>query len=96
MSSVIYNDIDESIYTFKYNDIVLYFSSLFYLEKFKREYNEFVKNETMKLKIKYKCNINANEMLLILLYKRIEKRGFKILYKNKELEENYFIKCNIL
>lgn len=91
----IYNDINESIYVFKYDNMVFYFSSKFYLEKFKKEYNEFLKDETMKLKIKYRCTICADEMILLLLYKRIEKRGFKVLYCNKEIDKNYYFKINL-
>ena len=92
---MIYNDINESIYTFKYDDLVFYFSSQFYQEKFTREYSQFLKDETMKLKIKFKCNIYCDEMILLLLYKKIEKRGFKVLYKNNELNENYYIDFKI-
>lgn len=92
---MIYNDINESTYTFKYDDLVFYFSSQFYQEKFKRMYTQFLKDETMKLKIKFKCNIYCDEMILLLLYKKIEKRGFKVLYKNNELSENYYIDFKI-
>ena len=92
---MIYNDINESIYTFKYNDLTFYFSSQFYQEKFERMYKQFLKDETMKLKVKFKCNIYCDEMILLLLYKKIEKRGFKVLYKNSELSENYYIDFKI-
>ena len=92
---MIYNDINESIYTFNYDDLTFYFSSQFYQEKFTREYSQFLKDEIMKLKIKFKCNIYCDEMILLLLYKKIEKRGFKVLYKGKELNENYYIDFNI-
>ena len=92
---MIYNDITDSIYTFKYDDLVFYFSSQFYQEKFERMYIQFLKDETMKLKIKFKCNIYCEEMILLLLYKKIEKRGFKVEYKGKELIENYYIDFNI-
>lgn len=92
---MIYNDINESNYTFNYDNLVFYFSSNFYKEKFIKEYSDFIKNETMKLKIKFKCNIYCDEMILLLLYKKIEKRGFKVEYKGKELIENYCIDFNI-
>ena len=92
---MIYNDLNESNYTFKYDDLVFYFSSQFYQEKFTREYSQFLKDETMKLKIKFKCNIYCDEMILLLLYKKIEKRGFKVLYKDNELNENYYIDYKI-
>lgn len=92
---MIYNDINESIYTFKYDNLLFYFSSQFYKEKFTREYLQFLKDEIMKLKIKFKCNICCDEMILLLLYKKIEKRGFKVLYKGKKLNENYYIDFKI-
>lgn len=88
---MIYNDINESNYTFTFHKLTFYFSSRFYLEKFTREYTNFIKDETMKFKIKYKCGAYIDEMLLLLLYKKIEKRGFKVLYDGTELPENYCI-----
>lgn len=92
---MIYNDLNESNYTFKYDNLVFYFSSQFYQEKFIREYKQFLKDETMKLKIKFKCNIYCDEMILLLLYKKIEKRGFKVTFKDEELNENYYIDFKI-
>lgn len=92
---MVYNDINESNYTFKYDNLVFYFSSKFYQEKFIREYSDYLKDEIMKLKIKFKCNVYCDEMILLLLYKKIEKRGFKVLYKGRELIENYYIDFSI-
>ena len=92
---MIYNDINESEYKFTYDRLTFYFSSKFYLEKFTREYSEFIKDETMKFKIKYKCNAYIDEMLLLLLYKKIEKRGFRVLYNDTNIRENYMINCEI-
>ena len=93
---MIYNDLNESDYTFEYDDLKFYFSSKFYLEKFTREYSNFIKDETMKFKIKYKCNAYIDDMLLLLLYKKIEKRGFKVLYDGNELQENYCIMSSLV
>lgn len=95
MKNIIYNDLNESDYIFKYDNIKFYFSSRFYLEKFEREYTNFIKDETMKLKIKFKCNIFADYLILILLYQRIEKRGFKVEYNNKKLNENVYFNVEI-
>lgn len=92
---MVYNDINESDYTFDYNDMIFYFSSEFYKNKFEKMYFQFIKEETMKMKIKYKCSIVCDKMLLLLLYKRIEKRGFKVTLDGKEINENYFIDFNI-
>lgn len=91
----IYYDLNESHYIFKYDNLTFYFSSPKYLERFKDTYVEYIKNETMKLHLKYSAIIYGDEMLLLNLYKQIEKRGFKVLYKEKELINNYFIDCTI-
>lgn len=93
---MVYNDINESTYSFKYDDIEFYFSSNFYREKFIKQYSDFLNQETIKLRLKYRCFINCDLMILLLLYKKIEKRGFKVLYKNKELTENYYIECMLV
>lgn len=92
---MVYNDINESEYKITYDKLTFYFSSKFYLEKFTREYSNFIKDETMKFKIKYKCNAYIDEMLLLLLYKKIEKRGFRVLYNDTNIRENYMIDCEI-
>ena len=92
---MIYNDINESEYKITYDKLTFYFSSKFYLEKFTREYSNFIKDETMKFKIKYKCNAYIDEMILLLLYKKIEKRGFRVLYNDTNIRENYMINCEI-
>lgn len=91
----IYYDLNESIYTFKYDNLEFYFSSKLYLGKFRACYVPYLKNETLKLKNKYKCILYADDMLLINLYKQIEKRGFKVLYKGEDITENYFINACI-
>ena len=92
---MIYNNIDESTYFFEYNNLKFYFSSMFYLEKFERDYINFLKDETTKLKVKYKCRIMCDEMILLLLYKKIEKRGFRVYFKNLLLKENCYINLKI-
>lgn len=92
----IYKDLNESEYVFRYFELELYFSSMFYYKKFKKEYFNFIKNETDKLKIKLRCNINCDKILLLLLYKKIEKRGFRAIYGGIELDENYNISIIIV
>lgn len=92
---MVYNDLNESNYTFTYDHLVFYFSSQFYQKKFIHVYQQFLSDEIIKLKLKFKCNICYADMILLLLYKKIEKRGFKVLYKGKELSENYCININI-
>ena len=92
---MVYKDINESNYIFEYNKLKFYFSSLFYKEKFIKEHIDFIRDESMKLKIKFKCSIYCDEMILLLLYKKIEKRGFKVLYNDKQIRENYLITSDI-
>lgn len=92
---MVYNDIEESNYSFKYDKLLFYFSSRFYEEKFVSEYANFLKEETIKLKLKYKCIIEADELILLLLYKKIEKRGFKVLYDDRRISDQYYITCKI-
>lgn len=87
----IYLDLKESEYLFTLNNVNYYFSSILYLEKFKENVKDFVKNETMKLKQKYKIDINFIRFLQIAFYKKIEKRGFRIVIENKEFNEDDFI-----
>ena len=91
MNKIVYNDINESDYVVTYNDLKFYFSSQFYQKKFVDEYINFIKEESDKLRIKFRCNIDADYMILLLLYKKIEKRGFRVEHKNKRLSDNYFV-----
>lgn len=85
----IYYNLDETEYTYTYDDLKFYFSSIKYLEKFKNNYINYIKNETLKLNSKFKCIINLDNILLINLYKLIETRGFKVKYKGIELIDIY-------
>ena len=94
----IYLNLDESDYIFTTQGLTFYFSSKVYLEKFKKIHKSFIDNETQKIAIKYKVNINISLMLLISLYKKIEKRGFKVIdaVNNKELTNNLVIGTNFI
>lgn len=91
----IYYDLNDSVYTFQYDKMLFYFSSKFYLNKFKMKYVEYIKNETLKLQTKYSCILYADEMFLLDLYKKIEKRGFKVLYDGLLIDDDYFINAII-
>ena len=64
---------------------------IYYLEKFKSSYVSYLKQETLKLSSKYKCCIYGDEMILLSLYKNIEKRGFRVEYKGKSIDEICYI-----
>lgn len=86
----IYLDLNESEYKISVSGLVFYFSSQFYLDKFSKNVKEFIKEETIKINVKYKVNIDLTIYLMIAFYKKIEKRGFRIYDKvnDKELSEN--------
>ena len=94
-SKGIYLDLSESDYIFKYEGIEYYFSSVLYMEKFKKLVDSYVTEETAKLEIKYKLFIDFRVYLAISLYKRIEKRGFRIVVDDVVLNENIWIENNI-
>lgn len=89
--SNIYYDLDNSPYTYELNNFKFYFSSKFYLEKFKDKLIGYIQIENERIKTKYKTNVECDYILYISLYKIIEKRGFLIKYENKLLN-NYIIK----
>lgn len=90
MRDKIYLNLLDSTYIHKIYNISLYFSSKFYLEKYKKEVNRYVEQESARLRIRYNCNVNLQRMLVIAYYKKVEKRGF-FAYDNskeKEIKEN--------
>lgn len=72
-------DINKSEYFLSVNQMIFYFSSEFNKVRFERNYNLFIEEETNKLRAKYKVNIDLYDYLLIVFYKKIEKRGFRVL-----------------
>ena len=72
-------DINKSEYYFKVNKLTLFFSSKFNKTRFENGFIEYVNEETNKIKAKYKVDINLTNYLLLAYYKKIEKRGFKVL-----------------
>ena len=78
MKRVEYN-INKSEYYFKVNKLTFFFSSKFNKTRFENGFINYVNEETNKIKAKYKVNINLTNYLLLTYYKKIEKRGFKVL-----------------
>lgn len=95
MANMVYYELDNTPFFLRINDFMFYFSSNFYLEKFKNTMEEYLKIETLKLNSKYKMIVYADEMLLLSLYKMIEKRGFRVKYKGVDLEKDYYIDCEL-
>lgn len=75
-------NLNKSRFSFQYKDYIFYFSSKLYLEKFRTNVDEYILLETLKLKNKYKVANNFSLFLAVSLYKKIEKRGFRVVHKN--------------
>lgn len=71
-------NLNESEYYFQYKGLIFYFSSEFYKKKYADNIQNYIENETFKLQVKYNININFDILFMISLYKKIEKRGFRI------------------
>ena len=85
----IYYDIKCSEYRYTIDNFTFVFSSLFYLNLFKNSIDD-VKYEQDKINTKLKNYIDLRELILLNQYKKIEKRGFLVYYRNKELKEYSF------
>lgn len=72
-------DINKSEYYFRVNKLTFFFSSKFNKTRFENGFIEYAQEETNKIKAKYKVDINLTNYLLLAYYKKIEKRGFKVL-----------------
>lgn len=85
----IYYDLKESDYYVKLNinseEVILYFSSLFLRKKFLDNVGDYINRENLKININYKIDLDATKLLVLSFYKKIEKRGFRVLINNKEI-----------
>lgn len=68
--------------------IELYFSSLFLRKKFLDNVYNYIDNENMKLRANYNFDIDATKLLILSFYKKTEKRGFRVLINDKEINSN--------
>ena len=87
-------NLKDSNFRASYGKLLFYFSSKFYLNKFKKELETYIFTEHIKIYNKYKIKIDLSEYLSLALYKRIEKRGFlvKDVKTNRKIKENEIIK----
>lgn len=93
MANIVCYELEDSPFFLRIDDFMFYFSSSFYKKKFEEEYKDYLRCETLKLNVKYKMIVYADEMLLLSFYKMVEKRGFKVKYKGVEIEKDYYIDC---
>ena len=91
---MIFYELEKSPYNYLFNNITFYFSSMFYLEKFKNEVDDYIKNEEFRFFQRYKLKLEKNyfsQFLAISFYKKIEKRGFYFTSKECKVFDDYFI-----
>lgn len=75
----VYNIIDESPFYFELNGINFYFSSEFNLKRFKDSWKTYIKEENTKFLNRYHVGVDLTLPFIFSLYKKIEKRGYKVL-----------------
>ena len=92
---MVYNDLDKTSYKYKFDEFIFYFSSELYLNKFVKMIPSYLRDESIKLSIKYNNIISIDALLLLSLYKKIEKRGYKVTYKGKHLNDKCYFTLNI-
>lgn len=92
----VYYNLEETEYKTEKGDLTLFFSSKFYKDKFDEEVESYVNQETLKQKIKYDQRINIDPILYIAFYKKVEKRGFKVLYRNNRIDPNQLIHSSMI
>ncbi len=82
-------DIKKSNYKYHFEGMTFYFSSEFYLNKYKKLLNDYIGTETIKLYNKYKILCDFKVYLSLSFYRKIEKRGFYVLgYDGLEVKDN--------
>lgn len=88
MKSKIYYDITKSPFFTDYENFKLYFSSANNLRKFKLQIDDYINEQAFYISNRYEhINCVFNELFILAFYKRLEKRGFKVIYKgNIELK----------
>lgn len=79
----IYLDIEESTYSLEYNDFTLYFTSQTTKGRFFARINEYKKQLQDKLQKIY--TLDYEKLIVLSLYKKLEKRGFRVYYNNKRI-----------
>lgn len=92
----IFNDIDESTYFSEVDNYKFYFSSLSYKNKFETRLAEYITTEEKKLELKFNTKINAKLLLMFDLYRKLEKRGFRVENNSKVLKESPLFNLEII
>lgn len=82
----IYDNLDESSIYLEIDDYTLYFSSDLNKFRFTNKYDEYYKRINARLNRIY--SMDYLPLIIISLYKYVEKRGFRVYYKDRRLYDN--------
>ena len=77
----IYYDLTKSCYRLKVNDYIFVFSSQLHLKNYKLKLNENREKINNSLTNRFKITVDVSELADIILYRKIETRGFLIVTK---------------
>lgn len=82
----VYHNIEESDIYLQVDNFILYFSSNFLKGKFVGLYDEYYRKVNNRLIKIYETDYTP--LIIISLYKKVEKRGFRVYYKDIRIIEN--------
>lgn len=74
-----YTDVDESDIYCDFDKYRLFFTSQFNKNKFIKEVNDYIYIEELKIKTRYNLNIYLGLYFALVLYKKIQKKGTKVI-----------------
>ena len=95
MKTIVYQNIKETVFNYEIYDLCFHFSSLFNRTRFEQNVQSYVNIEEMKIINKYQLLVDMKKYLAIAFYKKIERRGFYITIKDKNLKDDYKLICRI-
>lgn len=88
----IYYDLKESDYSLSIytnsETLTFYFSSIFLKKKYEENIKNYIENQNLKLNSFYNIEIDATKLLLLTFYKKIEKRGFRVIINGNEVNDS--------
>lgn len=96
MANIVYNDLSKSPFVVEYEGFSLYFSSAFHKNKFIKNIDNYIKEETLKFQNRYKVNISMFDIFIIAYYKKCETRGFRVFRDNLLLSPDKIFKNMML
>ena len=97
--TIIHYALHQSTYIFKYRNLSFFFSSMFYYDKFKKFYDNYIPYIGKMIEENTEIHFNTKTIDLINYYNKIEKRGFLIIsgkgYKFNKMDDfNSYIGMN--